>query len=110
MKPTLPHKTLLILFMLPLMLACKALFPAPAAKPTPTLAPTSTQAPATATLLPATPEATATAADTPTPAPRGLTLVRLDPSEGDLAELLAAEVQKAAALNQMPVVEFDAPW
>jgi hypothetical protein len=34
----------------------------------------------------------------------------LDPGDGDLSGLLAAEVQKAAALGQMPVVEFDAPW
>lgn len=38
------------------------------------------------------------------------TIVRLHPSDGDLQTLLASEAQKATALGQMPVVEFDATW
>ena len=38
------------------------------------------------------------------------TIIRLHPSDGDLKTLLASEGQKAAAQDQMPVVEFDATW
>jgi thiol:disulfide interchange protein len=38
------------------------------------------------------------------------TIVRLHPEEGGLKTLLASEAQKAVALQQMPVVEFDAAW
>jgi thiol-disulfide isomerase/thioredoxin len=38
------------------------------------------------------------------------TIVRLHPGDGDLTALLASEAKKAAALGQMPVVEFDATW
>lgn len=38
------------------------------------------------------------------------TIVRLHTGDGDLQSLLAGEAQKAAALGQMPVVEFDATW
>lgn len=44
------------------------------------------------------------------PIPTGFTIVRLHPKDGDLNTLLAGEAQKAAALGQMPVVEFDATW
>jgi hypothetical protein len=40
----------------------------------------------------------------------GLTVVRLQPQNGDLAELLHAEAPKAAALEQHMFVEFDASW
>jgi thiol-disulfide isomerase/thioredoxin len=43
-------------------------------------------------------------------APTGFTIVRLHPEDGDLQEMLADEAQKAFALGQMPVVEFDATW
>jgi thiol:disulfide interchange protein len=43
-------------------------------------------------------------------APAGFTLVRLHPKDGDLQNLLAEEAQKAMALDQMPVIEFDATW
>ena len=36
--------------------------------------------------------------------------MRLHPVDGDLPTLLASEAQKAAALRQLPVVEFDATW
>ncbi len=42
--------------------------------------------------------------------PAGFTVVRLHPRDGDLQTLLAQEAQKAAALGQMPVVEFEATW
>ena len=43
-------------------------------------------------------------------APIGFTIVRLHPDDGDLQVLLSNEAQKAIALGQIPVVEFDAPW
>lgn len=103
------QKKLLFLLLPLLMLACKTLLPEPAARQQPTPAPThpaiNTSAPQQTIVL--TPKSEA---DTPAPAKKGFTLVRLEPGDGDLPELLAAEVQKAAALGQMPVVEFDAPW
>ena len=74
-------------WLLPLMLtllACKFLFPAAPVPPAP-----GTVAPASAT---------------------GFTLARLRPDSGSLETQLAAEVEKARALGQMPVVEFDANW
>jgi thiol:disulfide interchange protein len=38
------------------------------------------------------------------------TVVRLHPTQAGLQTRLAAEARKAAALDQMPVVEFDATW
>jgi hypothetical protein len=103
------RKYLLIIFLPLLILACKTLFPEPAARQQPTVAPThlaiKTSAPQQTIVAAPTSEA-----DTPAPAKGGYTLVRLEPSDGDLPELLAAEVEKAAALGQIPVVEFDAPW
>ncbi|HXQ36721.1 MAG TPA: hypothetical protein VN843_22100, partial [Anaerolineales bacterium] len=40
----------------------------------------------------------------------GFTVVRLHPEDGDLQTMLANEAQKAAAVGQMPIVEFDATW
>ncbi len=40
----------------------------------------------------------------------GFTVVRLHPKDGDLQTMLTQEAQKATALGQMPVVEFDATW
>jgi len=42
--------------------------------------------------------------------PKEFTIVRLHPNEGDLQAMLSTEAQKAIALGQMPVVEFDATW
>jgi thiol:disulfide interchange protein len=39
-----------------------------------------------------------------------LTIVRLHPQDSNLQSMLTDEAQKAAALEQMPVVEFDATW
>ena len=43
-------------------------------------------------------------------ATNSMTIVRLHPSDGKLTDMLASEAKKAAELNQMPVVEFDATW
>jgi len=40
----------------------------------------------------------------------GFSIIRLHPSANDLQTMLAGEAQKAKALRQMPVVEFDATW
>ena len=40
----------------------------------------------------------------------GFSIIRLHPEAGDLQALLAGEAQKAEALGQIPVVEFDATW
>jgi hypothetical protein len=39
-----------------------------------------------------------------------VTVVRLRPGGGSLAEQIRSEVQNAAALGQKPFVEFDASW
>jgi len=43
-------------------------------------------------------------------APASFTTVRLHPQDGDLQTMLAQEAQKAIALGQMPIAEFDATW
>ena len=40
----------------------------------------------------------------------GFTQVRLHPADGDLQTMLAEQTQKAKALDEIPVVEFDATW
>lgn len=42
--------------------------------------------------------------------PAGFTVARMHPKDGDLQVMLANEAQKALALGQIPVVEFDATW
>ena len=42
--------------------------------------------------------------------PRGFSVVRLHPEDGDLEAMLAKEAEKAIGLHQLPVVEFDATW
>ena len=44
------------------------------------------------------------------PVGTGFTIVRLHPNDGELNTMLADEAQKATALGQIPVVEFDATW
>ena len=61
-------------------------------------------------LFPQTQRSTPQASDFQDPQPTGFTIVRLHPKDGDLPTLLASEAQKAAALGQLPVVEFDATW
>ena len=61
-------------------------------------------------LFPQTQRSTPQASDFQDPQPTGFTIVRLHPKDGDLPTLLTSEAQKAAALGQLPVVEFDATW
>lgn len=42
--------------------------------------------------------------------PTRFTIVRLHSKDGDLQTMLAKETEKAVALGQMPIVEFDATW
>jgi thiol-disulfide isomerase/thioredoxin len=98
-------KRKILLIILPVfMLACKTLFPGSApVRRDPVIAPVtpnweiSTPRPTVKNKLPA-------------PIGSGYTLVRLHPKDGKLVDLLAAEVKKAEALNQLPAVEFDATW
>lgn len=78
--------------------ACRALTPNPEPDSTP-----SAPQPAPTTASQPQPESSPMA----TP---GFTIVRLRPDDGDLETLLAEEAAKAAALGQIPVVEFDATW
>jgi len=79
------------------LLACNFLFPqTPASTPEPILAP-----PTESELQPGAAQEAI---------PTGFTVVRLHPGDGELQALLAQEAQKAIALGQMPVVEFDATW
>jgi len=48
--------------------------------------------------------------DNSLPISEGFTQVRLHPEGGDLQTMLANEAQKADALGQIPIVEFDATW
>jgi hypothetical protein len=99
-------RNILLLFLPLLMLACKTLFPEPLTRAEPVVAP-ATQALETPMPRPTTSNAKATV---PAPAKAGFSLVRLHPKDGNLPGLLATEAQKAAALGQIPVVEFDATW
>ena len=76
-------KKVLLTLMLSTVLACNYLFPPPRSEET---------------VTPPNTELT------------GITIVRLRPEAGDLQTLLAEEAQKATALGQIPVVEFDATW
>lgn len=105
------NKRILAVLVTASLLACNALFPRTS---TPTLEPT--VVPPTDSVTPS-PEATALPTASPIPpsdvpptASTGMTVVRLHPEEGDLQTLLAQEAQKATALGQTPVVEFDATW
>jgi hypothetical protein len=86
-------KRKILLILLPvLLLACKTLMPTGnVPQETPTPRPT-------------------VEATIPAPTGSGITIVRLNPGDGELVNLLAAEVKKAEALGQIPVVEFDADW
>lgn len=83
-------KRLMFLFVGIILLACNFLFP-----------PKSTSTPEPFAAQPN---------DFQDPTPIGFTIVRLRPKDGDLQTMLTDEAQKAVALNQMPVVEFDATW
>lgn len=90
-----PRKILLLILLPLLMLACKTLLPGTAPLPETPVSPT--PRPTVAVSLPAT-------------RGKGTTFICLEPADGKLADLLAAEAKKAAALGQIPVVEFDANW
>ena len=82
------NKKILLLFITTTLLACNFLFPKKAAPTEPANHPSDSQ------------DFTST----------GFTIVRLHPNDGDLQAMLAGEAQKAVALGQIPVVEFDATW
>ncbi len=103
-------KKLALIIVTVFLLACNALFP-PASTPTPepSARPTSSATvPATSTVPPT--ETPLPPSDVPATPSAGFSIVRLHPQDGDLKILLAQEAQKAVALGQMPVVEFDATW
>jgi uncharacterized RDD family membrane protein YckC len=87
-----------------LVLACQTVFFTPTATPLPTdtVTPSATS---TATAIPF----TETPTITPTPAPT-FVMVRVKSRDGEFADLLYAEAQKAANLGLLPVIEFDATW
>jgi hypothetical protein len=58
-------------------------------------------------LFPQTERLGPSATDFQDPVGAGFTIVRLHPQDGELKSRLADEVQKATALGQIPVVEFD---
>lgn len=101
------HKKTLSLLIVLGMLACQALTPEPQEIPTVALEPT-TDAVSEITPQP-TPETVTEIVPEPTSS-TGFTIVRLRPEDGNLADMLAEEAQKAVALGQIPVVEFDATW
>ena len=85
-----PKKILILpLLALAVTLACQTLLGTPTPRPSATR-------PATGAAQPS--------------ARKGITEGRLHTRDGDLSAQLAAEAQKAAALGQQPVVEFDAKW
>ncbi len=91
------NKRVLPIFVTILLLACNALLPQasrPTAKPS---APPSTKS-------------ASQPSDSSAAASTEFTIVRLHPKDGDLHAMLAQEAQKAIALGQMPVAEFDATW
>ena len=96
-------KRIMLVLSLAFVLACGTLAPIPTPIPTVTETHSPTSTPATAEVFPA-------VTLTLKPKPTGFTKVRILPSDGALVDQLAAEAQKAAALGQMPVVEFDASW
>jgi len=91
------NKKIILLLVGISLLACNFLFPQ-TQPPTPEAIVASSTEPA---LQPSNQEALA---------PIGFTIVRLHPKDGDLQAILADEAEKAIALGQMPVVEFDATW
>jgi thiol-disulfide isomerase/thioredoxin len=86
-KPNM-NKKILLLFIATTLLACNFLFPKKAAPTESAPQPNDSQDFTSA----------------------GFTIVRLQPKDGNLQAMLAIEAQKAGALGQLPVVEFDATW
>jgi thiol-disulfide isomerase/thioredoxin len=100
-------KKRIVYLFIPLILGCNFLFPPTEQK----LAALPTQiASATAQPIESAPQV-----DAPTPraesAPAlAFSITRIHISDGDLYDQLAVEIQKAKALNQTPILEFDATW
>ena len=82
------NKKLLLILVTASLLACNFLFPQRAAPGEPVSRPSESENLSTDTF----------------------TVVRLHPNDGDITTRLAEEAKKAAALDQIPVVEFDATW
>lgn len=97
------NKKIFLIFIILGMLACKVF--TPETQETSTDAPTQTSS----VVSDITPEAATDLSPEPISS-KGFTVVRLRPEDGDLADMLAEEAQKAVALGQIPVVEFDATW
>ena len=96
-------KKILLVASVAFLMGCNATLPTPTPVPTATASPSPEP---TFTLVP-----TATVpARTATPTPIGFTSVSILPFNGKLPDQLAAEARKAAALGQIPVIEFDASW
>jgi thiol:disulfide interchange protein len=91
------NKKILLMFVTTILLACNFLFPQ---TPIATLESTVAQQTESASL----------SNDSQVPQTTGFTIVRLHPKDGDLETMLAEEAQKATALGQLAVVEFDATW
>ncbi len=89
------NKKIIIIFITAILLACNFLFPQK-----PTSMPES---------IARRTEAASQSSESENLVSAGFTIVRLHP-KGDLQTMLANEAQKAIALKQMPVVEFDATW
>ena len=105
------NKRILLVLVTASLLACNALFPralTPALEPT-VVPPTDsvTPSPESAAQPPASPIPPSDVPPTPS---TGITIIHLHPKDGDLQAMLAQEAQKAIALGQIPVVEFDATW
>ena len=82
------NRKILLIFITAVLLACNFLFP-PKARTT---------------------ESASQPSDSQDFKSAGFTIVRLHPGAGDLQAMLAGEAQKAQALGQIPVIEFDATW
>ena len=90
------NKKIMLVLITIVMLACNFLFPEPTATKEPVITePT---------------KSLSQPSNNPSFTEAGFTQVRLHPEDGDLQAMLESEAQKALALGQMPVVEFDATW
>lgn len=91
------NKKIMLVLVVIFLLACNALLP-----PTLTSAPERIVPPPTESALQPNEAQEVTSTS--------FTVVRLHVGDGDLQTMLTQEAQKAIALGQMPVVEFDATW
>ncbi|MCG2785574.1 MAG: hypothetical protein L6461_10760 [Anaerolineae bacterium] len=106
MRASKPKIALLLSLSLSL-LACRFLFPEPAA---PVSLPPSQQPKATVAKSANTPTSTSTEPAVSQATAPELITVALDPKDGSLKEQLLSHAQKAAEMGMLPVVEFDATW